>query len=115
MEDIRLELISEDRECKQICMKGTEDFGMIFYTCIRPKNSKFPNFSVGNICIYLQPEIFDKIVDMLGEEFRKNIEKDETDTDILKIDDKITLARNEIKKAQSMITLVNNEDEHQNL
>ena len=59
MEDTRLELIDEDRECKKILMKGTENFGMIFSTCVRPKDSKFPNLSVGNIDIYLPSEIKD--------------------------------------------------------
>lgn len=90
-----LKLIGEDKECKNILMDGTDNFGLIFGTCIRPKDSKFPNFSVGNISIYLPSKIFDKIVDMLGEEYRKNVRKDVTDAEMLKIDDRITFVKNE--------------------
>ena len=41
-----IKIIGEDKECKNILMKGTDNFGMIFDTCLRPKDSKFPNFSV---------------------------------------------------------------------
>ena len=90
-----LKLIGEDKDCKNILMKGTDNFGLIFGTCLRPKDSKFPNFSVGNIDIYLPSKIFDKIVDMLGEEYRKNVRKDVTDAEMLKIDDRITFVKNE--------------------
>jgi hypothetical protein len=90
-----LKLIGEDKECKNILMEGTDNFGLIFGTCLRPKDSKFPNFSVGNIDIYLPSKIFDKVVDMLGEEYRKNIRKDVTNAEMLKIDDRITFVKNE--------------------
>jgi hypothetical protein len=101
-EDVILKLLdSNDNfmpsvdQYRKILMKGPGNFGTIFSTSLRPKDSKFPNFSVGNIDIYLPLEIFDKIVNMLGEEYRKNIRKDVTDSDILKIDDRITLVKNE--------------------
>lgn len=80
---------------RRILIEGPGNFGMIFSTSLRPKDGKFPNFSMGNIEIFLPAKIFDKMTDMLGEEYRKNIKKDVIDIDILKIDDKITLAKNE--------------------
>lgn len=101
-DDLTIELLDRDDsfmpsidQYKKILIKGSGNFGMIFITSLRPKDNKFPNFSVGNIDIYLPSEIFDKIIDMLGEEYRKNIKKDVTDTDILKIDVHVTFVKNE--------------------
>ena len=101
-EDITLELLDRDDsfmpsidQYRKILIKGPGNFGMIFSTSLRPKDSKFPNFSVGNVNIYLHTKIFDKIIDILGEEYRKNIKKDVTDTEMLKIDDHITFVKNE--------------------
>ena len=97
MEDIILELIEDDSfdlhndQYKKVLMKLPGNFGMIFSTCLRPKDSKFPNFSVWNIDIFLPSETFDKMMSMLGEEYKKHITKNVADSTILKIDDKITL------------------------
>lgn len=115
MEYIILELIGDDDSFKpstdryrKILMKGPGNFGMIFSTCLRPQDSKFPNFSVGNIDIYLPSEIFDKIMDMLGEEYKKHITKDVTDSTILKIDHKITIVKEEcIKRSFSFDKMEN--------
>jgi len=102
MEDIILELIDDgdsfidsSDKYRKILMKGPGDFGIIFSTSIRPEDSKFPNYSVGNIDVYFPSEVFNKIMDMLGEEYRKYITKDVTDSTILRIDHKITFIKNE--------------------
>lgn len=96
MENVNLEIgPCTSRECKDIIMKGPGDFGLRMSTVLRPKDSKYPNFSVGTVDIYLPSEIFDKIIDMLGEEYLRHIKKDVTDSIILKVDDKITLVKEE--------------------
>ena len=97
MKDIKLELIDDgdsfidgSDKYRKILMTGPGDFGMIFSTSLIKVN-----FSVGNIDIYIPPEIFDSIMDMLGEEYKKHVIKNVTDSTILKIDHKITFIKNE--------------------
>lgn len=94
---VNIELLHDEPQCKRVLIKGP-DFGIIFNTCLRPPDSKYPNFSVGNIYIYLPSDIFDKIVNILGEKCREHIKKDITGTKILKIDDKIQFAEEDIQE-----------------
>lgn len=102
MSDVIVELTDSDDgfmpsedHYRRILVKGPGEFGIIFNTSIGPKDRIPQNHFMGNINIFFPSEIFDKVIDILGEEYRKNIEKDMADIDILKIDYRITLTRNE--------------------
>lgn len=110
MEDIGLELIDDgdsfidsSDKYRKILMKMPGDFVMIFSTSLRPKDGQFPNYSIGNIDIYTPPEVFDKIVDILGEEYRKRVTKDVTNSTILRIDHKIVFIKNEKRNEKRRI------------
>ena len=87
-------MLSEDHY-RRILIKGPGDFGIIFSTSMELKDGRPQNHFMGNINIFLPSEIFDKVIDTLGEEYRKNVKKDVVDIDTLKIDYRITLSRNE--------------------
>ena len=102
VKDIRLELIDDgdsfidsQNKYRKILVEGPGEFGIILSTSLVHKDNKSQDSSVGNIDIFFPSEIFDKIIDMLGEEYKMHITKDVIDSTTLRIDHKITLVKNE--------------------